>query len=97
MKSLPYLLVKEYKQMFRNRLLPVVFLLLPFVMMNVVPRIATQEVSNLNLAVIDCDRSSLSTRLTHKLQASEFFNFYAVCPTTGRPTPCSRRAAWTSS
>lgn len=80
MKSLPYLLTKEYKQMFRNRLLPVVFLLLPFVMMNVVPRIATQEVSNLNLAVIDCDRSPLSARLTHKLQASEFFNLYAVCP-----------------
>ena len=29
MKALPYLLTKEYKQMFRNWLLPVVFILLP--------------------------------------------------------------------
>lgn len=80
MKALPYLLVKEFKQMFRNRLLPVVFILLPVAMMNVVPRIATQEVSNLNVAVIDCDHSSLSSRLIQKLQASEFFNLYATCP-----------------
>lgn len=80
MKALPYLLTKEYKQMFRNRLLPIVFILLPIVMMNVVPRIATQEVRNLNIAVIDCDHSTLSSRLIQKLQASEFFNLYATCP-----------------
>lgn len=80
MKALPYLLVKEFKQMFRNWLLPVVFILLPVSMMNVVPRIATQEVKNLNIAIIDCDHSALSQRLTLKLQASDFFNLYAVCP-----------------
>ena len=80
MKALPYLLVKEFKQMFRNWLLPIVFLLLPIAMMNVVPRIATQEVKNLNMAVIDCDHSTLSSRLTQKLQASDFFNLYATCP-----------------
>lgn len=79
MKALKYLLVKEYKQMFRNYLLPVVFVLLPVGMMNVVPRIATQEVKNLNMAVIDCDHSTLSGRLTQKLSSSEFFNLYAMC------------------
>lgn len=80
MKALPYLLAKEFKQMFRNWLLPVVFLALPIAMVNVVPRIATQEVKNLNMAVIDCDHSSLSARLIQKLDASEFFNLYAICP-----------------
>lgn len=79
MRALSYLLVKEFKQMFRNRLLPVVFLVLPIAMMNVVPRIATQEVKNLNIAVIDSDHSTLSTRLVQKLEASEFFNLYAAC------------------
>ncbi len=79
MKALKYLLVKEYKQMFRNYLLPIVFVLLPFAMMNVVPRIATQEVSNLNIAVIDTDCSPLSGRLVHKLSAAEYFNLYALC------------------
>ncbi|MBR6464884.1 MAG: ABC transporter permease [Bacteroidales bacterium] len=80
MKALPYLLVKEYKQMFRNILLPVIFVILPIAMMNVVPRIATQEIKNLNVAVIDCDHSTLSSRLIQKLQASDFFNLYASCP-----------------
>lgn len=80
MKALPYLLTKEFKQMFRNLLLPIVFILLPIAMMNVVPRIATQEVKNLNITVIDCDHSTLSSRLIQKLQASEFFNLYAICP-----------------
>lgn len=66
--------------MFRNLLLPIVFILLPIAMMNVVPRIATQEVKNLNITVIDCDHSTLSSRLIQKLQASEFFNLYAICP-----------------
>lgn len=79
MRVLRYLLVKEYKQMFRNRLLPAVFILLPVVMMNVVPRIATQEVNNLNVAVIDCDHSTLSSRLVQKLSSSGFFQLYAVC------------------
>lgn len=66
--------------MFRNLLLPIVFILLPIAMMNVVPRIATQEVKNLNITVIDCDHSTLSSRLIQKLQASEFFNLYTICP-----------------
>lgn len=79
MSALPYLLAKEFKQLFRNRLLPVIIVLLPVAMMNVVPRIATQEVRNLNVAVVDCDHSTLSSRLTRKLQASECFNMYATC------------------
>lgn len=79
MKALRYLLVKEYKQMFRNYLLPFFFVVLPFAMVNVVPRIATQEIKNLNLAIIDCDHSTLSARLMQKVSASEYFNLFAVC------------------
>lgn len=80
MKALKYLLVKEYKQLWRNRILPIVFILLPFGMMNVVPRIATQEVKNLKIAVIDSDRSTLSSRLVQKLSASDYFRLAAICP-----------------
>lgn len=79
MNALKYLLVKEFKQMFRNHLIPIVFVLLPIAMMNVVPRIATQEVKNLNIAIIDSDHSSLSSRLVQKLSSSDFFNLYAMC------------------
>lgn len=80
MNALPYLLIKEFKQMFRNTLLPVIFVLLPFVMMNLVPRIATQEVTDMNIAVVDCDHSPLSSRLIQKMQASTYFNLYAATP-----------------
>ncbi len=79
MSSLKYLLVKEYKQMFRNILLPIVFVLLPIAMTNGIPHIATQEVKNLNIAVIDADHSTLSGRLIQKMAASTMFNLYASC------------------
>ncbi len=78
MSALKYLLVKEYKQMFRNVLLPVVFIVVPVMLMNVVPRIATQEVTNINVAVVDADRSTLSERLVQKLAASRYFHLYAA-------------------
>lgn len=79
MKALKYLLVKEYKQMFRGYLIPALFVLVPFALTNLVPRIATQEVSNLDIAVIDNDRSSVSKRLTEKISTSKFFNFQSLC------------------
>ena len=97
MKALPYLLIKEFKQMFRNWLLPVVFVLLPVAMMNVVPRIATQEVKNLNMAVIDCDHSPLSAQLTQKLSSSGFSTSMPRVRTMRRPTSYWRLARWTSS
>lgn len=91
MKALKYLLVKEYKQMFRNLLLPFFFVLLPFAMVNVVPRIATQEIKNLNMAVIDCDHSTLSARLVQKLSASGYFHLYAACSNYGQASDLLQR------
>lgn len=39
-----FLLEKEFKQMMRNIILPIVFILLPIGVINMVPRAATQEV-----------------------------------------------------
>lgn len=74
---LHYLIEKEVKQMMRNIVLPIVFVLLPVAMMNMVPRVATQEVKNLTVAVVDCDRSTLSARLTEKIDASAYFRVSA--------------------
>ncbi len=74
MKALRYLLVKEYKQMFRNWILPAVYVIVPIMMMNVIPRIATQEIKNLGVVIIDNDQSILSRRLTDKVSSSAYFN-----------------------
>ncbi|MCF0188219.1 MAG: ABC transporter permease [Bacteroidaceae bacterium] len=71
---LPYLINKELRQIMRNRALPVVFLLLPLALGNMIPRLATQEVRGLRLAVIDSDHSSFSRRLTQKIDASGYIS-----------------------
>ena len=64
--------------MMRNIILPIVFVLLPLLMVNMVPRAATQEVKNLNISVIDNDHSTWSKRLIEKLNASQYFHLTNV-------------------
>ena len=79
-----FLIEKEFKQMMRHIILPVVFVLLPFGMINIIPRAATQEVKDLKVTVIDNDRSTLSSRLIHKLSASSYFTLVNILPTFGQ-------------
>ena len=69
-----YLIRKEFKQMRRNILLPIVFLLLPLALTNILLRVATQEIKGLKICVVDNDHSSLSRRLIQKIDASAYIN-----------------------
>lgn len=64
--------------MMRNIILPIVFILLPIGMINVMPRAATQEVKDLKICIIDNDHSTWSARLTQKLAASAYFTLTDV-------------------
>ena len=75
---LPYLIQKEFKQMFRNLLLPVVFVLMPLVVLYVVPLIATQEIKGLKFAVVDNDHSTASQQLIRKIDASTYLSLVCV-------------------
>lgn len=75
---LRYLIVKEFKQMLRNWLLPVVFLLLPLALTNMVPRIATQEIKGLRFCVIDHDHSTLSSRFIQQIDASVWLDLSGI-------------------
>lgn len=81
---LRYLIEKEFKQMMRNIVLPLVFVLLPLTMMNMVPRAATQEVKNLTITIADHDHSALSARLVQKLGASAYFTIVGTADTYRR-------------
>lgn len=59
--------------MVRNIILPVVFAVLPISLMNLVPRVATQEVKNLRVSVVDNDHSTDSRRIVEHLAASTYF------------------------
>ena len=77
------LIEKEFKQMMRNVILPVVFVVLPVALMNIVPRVATQEVKNMRISVVDNDRSPSSRRIVERLAASSYFTLndysYSYC------------------
>ncbi|MGN1264112.1 MAG: ABC transporter permease [Prevotella sp.] len=78
---LPYLINKEFKQMLRNRLLPIVFVILPIALVNTIPRLATQEVKGIRFATVDNDHSTTTRRLIDRLDASDYLEFAgnAVC------------------
>lgn len=81
---LGYLISKEFKQMMRNIVLPIIFVLLPISVINVVPRIATQEIKHINFSVVDNDHSPLSERLVHKLASSPNFHLVGTFASYGQ-------------
>lgn len=67
----------------RSPLLLVVFVLLPVALMNIVPRVATQEIRHLKFCVVDCDHTSLSRRLVQRLDASSYLDLSVVASSDG--------------
>ncbi len=83
MYALPYLIKKEFKQMFRNPFLPKLFVMLPTVMLLIMPWAANQEVKGLKLGVVDSDHSPVSERLVYKVAASKYFTLNDYSDTWG--------------
>ena len=74
MKTILYLLQKEFIQVFRNKaMLPIIFIM-PLVQMLILVFAATMELKKVDITVVDLDLSETSMRLTSKLEASKFFH-----------------------
>ena len=52
-----YLIEKEFKQLFRNSFLPKLIFIFPCMIMILMPWAANLEIKNINLNVVDNDRS----------------------------------------
>lgn len=70
---LRYLLEKEFKQIRRDRVLPRMIFLLPVFQLIILPFAANFEMRNINLGVVDHDRSAASRELTEKVLSSGYF------------------------
>ena len=75
---LKYLIEKEFKQLIRNPFIPRLLVMFPILVVMVFPWAVNQEISNLNVCMVDRDQSSYSQRLTAKIAASNYFNLVAV-------------------
>ncbi|HBX64722.1 MAG: ABC transporter permease [Balneola sp.] len=74
MRTIKFLLRKEFLQIFRNRaMLPILFVM-PIIQLLVLSFAATYELKEVDFALIDMDQSSLSRELTAKFQATGYFN-----------------------
>ncbi|WP_072349354.1 ABC transporter permease [Flavobacteriaceae bacterium A100] len=80
MKTILYIIQKEFKQIFRNKgMLPIIFVL-PLLQLVILSNAATFEVKNIKFGYIDNDRSSTSRGLIEKFNASTYFDVLTDFP-----------------
>ena len=73
MRTILFILQKEFLQIFRNKaMLPIIFVM-PIVQLLVLSYAATFEIKNTPISLIDEDRSATSRLLVEKLEASGYF------------------------
>lgn len=73
MRTLKFLLQKEFKQIFRNKaLLPLIFVV-PIVQLLILPLAADYEVKNINISIVDHNHSTFSRNLISKITSSGYF------------------------
>ena len=77
MKTILYIIQKEFKQIFRNKgMLPIIFVL-PLIQLVILANAATFEVKNIKFGYIDNDHTSTSRALIERFNASTYFDVLA--------------------
>ncbi|HLG33261.1 MAG TPA: ABC transporter permease [Bacteroidia bacterium] len=76
MRTLKFLLQKEFLQIFRDKNLLRQILLMPLIQLMIFPWAANYEVKNISLAVVDYDHSSYSQKFISKTISSGYFKLY---------------------
>ncbi|MCK9207376.1 MAG: ABC transporter permease [Salinivirgaceae bacterium] len=78
MRTIIFLLQKEFHQIRRNKtILPIIFVM-PIIQLLILVHATTFEIKNVKLCVVDQDMSNISQRLVHRLEGSSFFKITAT-------------------
>ncbi len=73
MKTILFIIQKEFLQVFRNRtMLPMIFMV-PIIQLIILVNAATYEMKNINLSIVDLDHSAISRKLISKFEGSPYF------------------------
>jgi ABC-2 type transport system permease protein len=78
MRTIIFLLEKEFRQIFRNKTLVAIILFVPVVQLLILPLAANYEVKNINLSVVNYDNSSYAQELITKITASGYFQLTSL-------------------
>lgn len=73
MRTIRFLLQKEFRQIFRNKIILAIIIVMPAVQLMILPFAADYEVKNINIAIVDHDHSPYSQKLISKITASGYF------------------------
>ena len=73
MRTLRFLLQKEFRQIFRDPAILRIILVMPVIQLLILPWAADYEMKNIKLSVIDQDHSEYSRKLVNKITASGYF------------------------
>lgn len=74
MRTIKFLLQKEFRQIFRDPSILRIILIMPVIQLIILPWAADYEVKNIKLAVVDQDHSEYSRQLINKITSSGYFN-----------------------
>lgn len=73
MRSLRFLLQKEFRQIFRDKSILRIIFVMPMIQLLILPLAADYEMKNIKLSVVDHDHSAYSRQLINKITASGYF------------------------
>jgi ABC-2 type transport system permease protein len=73
MRTLKFLLQKEFRQIFRDPSILRIILIMPVIQLLILPWAADYEMKNIKLAVVDQDHSDYSRQLVNKITSSGYF------------------------
>ncbi|OQP43129.1 ABC transporter permease [Niastella yeongjuensis] len=73
MRTLRFLLQKEFRQIFRDPSIIRIIFMMPSIQLLILPWAADYEVKNIQLSVVDHDHSQYSRQLVNKVTASGYF------------------------
>src|SRR5215213_8939175 len=73
MRTLKFLLQKEFRQIFRDPSILRIIFVMPMIQLLILPWAADYEVKNIKLSVVDHDHSEYSRQLINKITSSGYF------------------------
>lgn len=73
MRTIKFLLQKEFRQIFRDKSIIRMIFIMPLMQLVLLPLAANYEIKNINIAVVDNDHSEYSRLLIQKITASGYF------------------------
>ncbi|WP_423149271.1 ABC transporter permease [Rubrolithibacter danxiaensis] len=73
MRTLRFLLQKEFRQIFRDPAILRIIFIMPVMQLLILPKAADYEIKNIKITVVDNDHSSYSRELISKISSSGYF------------------------